>query len=193
MRLSCLALAAILLPQTAQAQDRRLSEGEILDLARREVVWCENYSERTRDCESLSMLRMTPEGGLVGVAMILIMQDPAIQIVVSEPVRLTGGRLCSTGTIDDMTIRATMDGQPSAQAALLARALLEESMADYADSEICQELFMTDQPGALTEIITADDERLPDFESTYRLGDMEAGFLLRPAIDDTSDTGSVSL
>ena len=69
----------------------------------------------------------------------------------------------------------------------MVRALFTEAMAEYADAQICQQLFATDDPAALEEIITADEERLPDFESSYRLGTVETGFLLRPVMDEESE------
>jgi hypothetical protein len=62
------------------------------------------------------------------------------------------------------------------------RAILAESMADYQTSIICQQLFSAGDPEMLGEIITADDQRLYDFESTYRLGTFDSGFLLRPQV-----------
>ncbi|WP_296814377.1 hypothetical protein [Brevundimonas sp.] len=191
-RLSCLAAAASLATAPALAQERPLTDEEVLGLAREEAVWCENWSDQTRDCESLYMLRQAPDGTLVQSGMFLMSDAPAIRVIVAERVSLTNGRLCSSGSTEELNIQATMDGQPSLEATLMVRALLTEAMAEFADAQICQQLFATDDPQRLEEIITADEERLTDFESSYRLGTVDTGFLLRPVIED-EDQGQVHL
>jgi hypothetical protein len=188
-RLSCLTLALCLVaaPFAVAAQERPLTDDEVRDLARREVVWCENWSDDTRDCESLYMLREGADGALIQSGMFVMSEQPAIRVLVAEVVTLIDGRLCSSGSTDELNIQATMDGQPSLEASLMVRALFTEAMAEYADAQICQQLFATDDPAALEEIITADEERLPDFESSYRLGTVETGFLLRPVMDEESE------
>lgn len=178
---AALLAASVALP--AAAQDRPMTAAEVLDLARSEAVWCENYSEETRDCEGLYMLRQEPDGSLVSSAMFMLTDQPRVTFMVAEVVELHGDRLCSSGSVDDLNIRASVDGQPAPEVMRLAiRQIFEESMAPYADKTMCQRLLATADPAVLHEEITADDERLPEFETTYRLGDFDSGFLLRPMI-----------
>lgn len=146
LRLSLLSLACAAMALPAAAQERALTEDEVLDLARREVVWCENWSDETRDCDSLYMLREASDGTLIQSGMFVMSERPTIRVVMAEAVTLTDGRLCSSGSVDELNIQATMDGQDSLEASLLVRAMLTEAMAEYADAEICQQLFATDDP-----------------------------------------------
>lgn len=193
--LRLLALAALLVSTAlpAQAQERALTDVEVLDLADRQILWCENWSNATRDCESLYMLRRDPDGTLIQAGMFLLTDQPHIQITVAEVVSLENGRLCSSGSTENQTIQATLDGRPSPEMTAMARVILAESMAEYADSMICQQLFTSGDPNALGEIITADDLRLYDFESTYRLGPIDSGFLLRPVLNAEPDEGFIDL
>lgn len=193
VRLAVFAALLITPPLVAQAQERPLSDSEVLDLADRQVLWCENWSDVTRDCESLYLLRREPDGSLIQAGMFLLTDTPNIQITVAETVTLENGRLCSSGSTEAQTIMATLDGQPSPEMTAMARVILSESMAEYADSTICQQLFTSGDPEALSEIITADDLRLYDFESTYRLGSINSGYLLRPVLGAEPDEGFTDL
>lgn len=177
----------------AQAQERALTDEEVLALAERQAVWCENWSEATRDCETLYMLRRDGDGGLVSAGMFLLSSDPLIQVTIADRVTLENGRLCSSGSSDELNIEATMNGQPSAQATVMVRMLMAESMAAYADTTICQQLFSNGDPEWLGEIITSDDSRLYDFESTYRIGSLDSGFLLRPMLGEPTEDGQIQL
>lgn len=187
-------LAALTACGAAQAQDRPLTDAEVLDLADRQVVWCENWSDETRDCETLYTLRREADGSLISAGMFILTQTPLIQVTIADRVTLQDGRLCSSGSTDDLNIVASRDGRPSTEASLMVRFLMAESMAEYAETTICQQLLATDDPEYLDEIITADGERLYDFESTYRLGTFDSGFLLRPVIGEpTDDEGQTQL
>lgn len=178
----------------AQAQDRALTDAEVLDLADRQVVWCENWSDETRDCETLYTLRREADGTLISAGMFLLTLEPLIQVTIADRVTLQDGRLCSSGSTDDLNIVATRDGRPSAEASMMVRFLMAESMIEYAETTVCQQLLATDDPDYLDEIITADEERLYDFESTYRLGTFDSGFLLRPVIgSEDSEEGQTQL
>ena len=108
-RLSCLTLALCLVaaPFAVAAQERPLTDDEVRDLARREVVWCENWSDDTRDCESLYMLRGGADGALIQSGMFVMSEQPAIRVLVAEVVTLIDGRLCSSGSTDELNIQAT--------------------------------------------------------------------------------------
>lgn len=190
-----LLLAALLLaPAPALAQDRPLSAEEVLDIARREAVWCEDYREATRDCEGLYMLRQEPDGTLVSSAMFLLTEQPRVEFLVAEVVELAGDRLCSPGSVDGLNIQATVEGQPAPPVMVMAiRQVFADNLAEHADKTICQRLLATGDPEVLHEEITADDERLYDFETTYRLGTTESGFLLRPLAEAEDDPGRVEL
>lgn len=191
MSLPALALMAFALP--AAAQHRPLTDEEVMDLVRREAVWCENWSDETRDCDSLYMLRQEADGGLVQIGMFALTEAPAVQAVIADRVTLADGRLCSSGSVEELSIRATIDGRASPEAALMFQDMLAQAMAEFAEAEICQQLVDTGDPERLGEIITADGDRLSDFESTYRLGTVETGFLLRPILEAEDDGGQVQL
>lgn len=170
-----------------------MTDAEVLDLAAREVVWCENWSDETRDCETLYTLRQEADGSLISAGMFVLTLDPLIQVTIADRVTLQDGRLCSSGSTDELNIVASRDGRPSVEASMMVRFLMAESMAEYAETTICQQLFATPDPEYISEIITADEERLYDFESTYRLGTFGSGFLLRPVIGDTAEEGQTQL
>ena len=73
------------------------------------------------------------------------------------------------------------------------RLILSESMAEYAESTLCQQFIATGDPNTMGEIVTADDIRLYDFESTYRLGAFDSGFLLRPQMNERAEEGMIDL
>lgn len=193
-QLAAVALCAALLAAPAVARDDRpMTADEVLDLARGQTVWCENYSEETRDCEGLYMLRQEADGTLVSSAMFLLTEQPRLTFMIAEVVELRGDQLCSSGSVDDLNIRASLEGEPAPETMNLAiRQIFAESMAPYADKTMCQRLLATDDPAVLHEEITADGERLPDFETTYRLGDFDSGFLLRPMVEPEAE-GQVAL
>ena len=184
-----LAAAIALLAAPALAQERPLGDAEVLRLADTQAVWCENWSDETRDCESLYMLRREPDGSLLTAGMFTLSASPEIRVVIVDRVTLENGRLCSAGSTDELNIQATMEGRPSAEMSAMVRLLLAESMAEYADTTICQQLLTTGDPERLGEIITSDDQRLYDFESTYRIGTVDSGFLLRAAAGDDIQEG----
>lgn len=183
-RLLALALGLVFLPHPLAAQEQALGDADILALADRQAVWCENWSDTTRDCESLYTLRREPDGGLVLAGMFLMTDRPALLVTMAETVTLENGRLCGTGSTDDLNIRATLAGVPSPEATQVVRAMLAEGMAEYAEARICQQFFSDGDPDHMGEIVTADDQRLYDFESVYRLGTATSGFLLRPQVED---------
>jgi hypothetical protein len=186
-------LAALTLCGAAQAQSRPLTDSEVLDLAAREAVWCENWSDETRDCETLYTLRQEADGALISAGMFILTLNPLIEVVIADRVTLQDGRLCSSGSTDELNIVASRDGRPSVEASMMVRLIMAESMAEYADTIICQQLLATGDPEYVGEIITADEERLYDFESTYRLGTFGSGFLLRPVIGEATDEGQTQL
>lgn len=177
----------------ALAQERPLGDAEVLALADNQVVWCENWSEETRDCETLYMLRREADGGLVSAGMFLLSDNPLIQVTIADRVTLENGRLCSSGSTEELNVEATLGGRPSPETTMMVRMLMAESMAEYAETTICQQLFSNGDPEWLGEIITSDDTRLYDFESTYRLGTVESGFLLRPVLGEPTDDEQIQL
>lgn len=193
IRPSLIAAALGLLAAPALAQERPLGDAEMLQLADSQAVWCENWSEQTRDCESLYMLRREPDGSLISSGMFILSAEPEVRVVIADRVTLTDGRLCSSASTDELNIQATMAGQPSVQMSSVVRLLLAESMEEYADTTLCQQLLTTGDPAMLGEIITADDQRLYDFESTYRMGTAESGFILRPMVEQDADPGMTDL
>lgn len=193
MRMILTAVAGLALAAPAVAQEQAMGDAEILALADRQAVWCENWSDETQDCESLYTLRREPDGQLVLAGMFILSDRPTVQVIMAEVVTLENGRLCSSGDTDDLNIQASLAGAPSPEMSAMVRMLFAESMADYAQSTICQQFFTTGDPQFMGEIVTADDVRLYDFESTYRLGTFNSGFLLRPQIGDEPDMGMIDL
>lgn len=186
--------ALLLISGPAVAQDRSLTAEAVLDLARREAVWCEEYREATRDCEGLYVLRQEPDGSLVSSAMFLLTERPRVEFLVAEVVRLEGDRLCSEASAEDLNIQATVEGQPAPAAMVMAiREIYADNLAEYEGRTICQRLLATADPDVLHEEITVDEARLPEFETTYRLGARDSGFLLRPIVEAEEDPGRVEL
>ncbi|MBN8552880.1 MAG: hypothetical protein J0L52_08305 [Caulobacterales bacterium] len=166
------------------AQERTLSDAEVLTLADGQTIWCENWNDRSRDCESLYTLRREADGRLVLAGMFLLAEAPAILITLADVVTLEHGRLCSSGNTDELVIQARVAGVPSVEMSEAFRAVLAESMAEYRTSTICQQFLSMGDPEMMGEIVTADDQRLYHFESTYRLGTADSGFLLRTQVAD---------
>lgn len=185
--------AVIAFATPLQAQERALGDAEVLALADSHAIWCENWSETTRDCESLYTLRREPDGQLILAGMFLLTDRPAIMITIADIVTLENGRICSSGNIDDTNLQASVGGVPSAHMTDTVRLMLAEGMAEYQNSIICQQFFTEGDPGFMGEIVTADDQRLYDFESTYRMGTPETGFLLRPQIGDEPEQETIDL
>lgn len=182
IRLWSLAAILALSSAPALAQERALNDAEVLALADRQAIWCENWDDLSRDCESLYTLRREADGRLVLAGMFLLMDGPPIIITLADVVTLEHGRLCSSGATDELVIQATISGAAAPNMAEAFRVMLAESMAEYQTSLICQQFFTTGDPEMMGEIITADDQRLYDFESTYRLGTFDSEFLLRPQV-----------
>lgn len=193
IRAAFILLTGLALAAPVVAQERVLSDGEVLALADRQALWCESWSDETRDCESLYTLRRESDGRLVLAGMFVLTSRPLVEVTVAKVVTLEEGRLCSSGSTDDLNVRATLAGAPSPEMSAMVRGLYAVRMADYVESTICQQFIATGDPAVMGEIITADDIRQQDFESTYRLGDFDSGFLLRPQIGDEREAGMIDL
>ena len=170
-----------------------MGDAEVLALADRQAIWCENWSEATRDCESLYTLRREADGRLILAGMFVLTDRPLIEVTLADIVTLEQGRICSCGATSELTIQARLAGVASQEVTAMVRSLLAQSMAEYENSIICQQFFTSGDPETMGEIVTADDVRLYDFESTYRLGTVDSGFLLRPQIGETPEQEFIDL
>jgi hypothetical protein len=179
------AVLVLLAPSAALGETRPVTRpvtaAEIRDLARREAVWCENWSAETRDCDAVYMLRLGAGGALISTAMMQFSADPVVTVITAEPARLEGDRICTSGDTRDLNIEVLMNGVAAPlDVALAVRLTFASAMQEYAEKTMCQRLLATGDPALFEEEITADDVRLPDFESSYRMGDASSGFVLRP-------------
>jgi len=190
---AALFLTALGLAFPVCAQERAMGDAEVLALADRQAIWCENWSEATRDCESLYTLRREADGRLILAGMFVLTDRPLIEVTLADIVTLEQGRICSSGATSELAIQARLAGVASQEVTAMVRSLLAQSMAEYENSIICQQFFTSGDPEAMGEIVTADDVRLYDFESTYRLGTVDSGFLLRPQIGETPEQEFIDL
>src|SRR5688572_30363779 len=110
-------LGAALSPAlSAQAAETRLTAAEIRDIARREMLWCEEYSAETDDCEVITLVGLLPDGRLSETSTILLTESPNMQVYIADTGALDGDRLCSKVESARTQFSFTLDGQPAPQA-----------------------------------------------------------------------------
>lgn len=188
------ALAAIAPGASAQTLDVRLSAEDIRDIARRELLWCEEYQASTDDCDVVTLVRLLPDGAVVGTSTLLVSEGPNLQVYISDTDRIVGDRLCSKINVEETRFHFTIDGQPaSGTAALSLRLLFAAQMEEFDGKTVCQAFFRGDDPDVIREEITVDDERRTDLESTYHLREGSTALKLRPQVSEDDKNAQVQI
>jgi hypothetical protein len=93
------------------AGEHRLSAQEIKDLARREVLWCDNYQSKSDDCEAVTLVQLAPNGQLAETTTMLISDGPRLQAFIGEVDDLTGDQVCSKVAAARMPFAFTLEGK----------------------------------------------------------------------------------
>jgi hypothetical protein len=181
------ALAAAL-PAAAAEPEHRLSGAEIRDLAKREVLWCDDYRRASDDCSGVTVVRLLPDGRVTQTTTILVSESPRLQAFIGDIDKIEGDRVCGVIKAADTAVSFTLDGKPVPElAGLRLKAVLLSVLAELEGKTMCQSFFRGGDKTRLREEVTVDGARRKDLESTYVIREGKDGFALRPQITD-SDT-----
>ena len=204
LRLS-LGLAACVLALTAQAAPaqtpaptpapagERLTAAEIQDIARREMLLCENYVASSDDCDIVTLWRLTGDGAVAETSTLLVSDEPQLQVYIADSSQIRGDAICSQVDLTRTAFSFTLNGQPAPPATSAALQLLFlAQLAELNGKTMCQSFIHGDQPGVLIEEITVDGQRRTDLESTYILREGTERLKLRPQAD-SADEGTTQL
>lgn len=196
---AALALASILVPAfaapaPAAAAERRLTGEEIREIARQELLWCEEYEAATDDCGVITLVRLMPDGTVSETSTQLISEGPDLQVYVADTDRIDGDRLCSKIDVENTRFHFTIDGQPASETAALGlRMLFAAQIEEFDGKTLCQAFFRGDDPNVIREEITLDGERRTDLESTYHLREGTTALKLRPQLTEEEDNSQVHI
>jgi len=172
--------------------EHRLNAEEIRALAKREVLWCDDYKAANDDCEAITLIRLAPDGRLAETTTLLISDGPRLQAFLGEFDDVKGDRVCSKVAVASMPMSFVMEGKPvSDDAAMGLRAVLAQSLADLDGKTVCQSFYRGADPDKLREEVTVDGKRREDLETTYLLRPNDgAGFGLRSQVGKDEKKGS---
>lgn len=184
--LAAAALFAVALP--AAAADTPLSAEQIRDLARRETVWCENYRAAQKDCETITLVSLLPDGSLRETGLMRLSSTPDLKMVVDGRSRITSNGVCSVFGDDTVRLGFLLNNRPAPSAMVgLLENVVNEAMAEFEGKTFCQTFYRVSE-AEVRERITVNGERREDLESLYRLQPDEAGLDVRPAADEPEST-----
>ncbi len=188
------ALLAVLAAAPARAQpavaevEHKLSATEIQDLAKRGLLWCDDWRDSSGDCNTLTLIRLSPDGKLVETTAMLISESPHLQAFIGDVDVIEGDRVCSKVNAAKTPMSFTIEGKPVASTATSGlRSILLSTLAELDGKTVCQSFYSGDDPMKLREEVFVDGERRQDLETVYLLRDPSEGFALRPQITK-SDT-----
>lgn len=183
-----LLLTALAPAAPASAAEARLTAAEIRDIARREMLWCEEYEAATDDCSVVTLVRLLPDGRLAETSTMLLTESPSMQIYIADTNAIDGDRMCSKVEADKTQFSFVLEGQPAPEAAALGLRMLFAAQLQELDGKmLCQSFFRGEDPNVIREEITVDGERRTDLESVYQLRDGGTALKLRPQITETED------
>lgn len=173
----------------AQGSGRPLSGEQIRELARRDMIWCENYRAGEGDCESMTLVSLQPDGKLRETGLMRLSKSPDLQLVIDGTSEIRGNQLCAVHNEDTVKMRFLMNGQPM-PTVLSGRleTLVREAMAEFEGKTLCQTFYRGRTEDVLSERITVDGARRTDLESTYRLQTDEAGLDVRSEDEEPDET-----
>jgi hypothetical protein len=176
------------LPAAAAEPEHRLSGAEIRDLAKREVLWCDDYHRASDDCSGVTVVRLLPDGRVTQTTTILVSESPRLQAYIGDIDKIEGDRVCGVVKAADTQVSFTLDGKAVPElAGLRLKAVLLSVLAELEGKTMCQSFFRGGDKNRLREEVTVDGARRKDLESTYVIRDGKDGFALRPQITDKDD------
>jgi hypothetical protein len=186
--LAFLALLGTLVTAPAHAADgeRKLSGAEIRDMAKREVLWCDDYRKSSDDCSGVTVVRLLPDGRVSQTTTVLVSNSPRLQAFIGDVDQIKGDQVCGVVKAADTAVSFTLDGKPVPElAGLRLKAVLLSVLAELEGKTMCQSFYRGRDPMRLREEVTVDGARRQDLESTYVIREGRDGFALRPQIDDS--------
>ncbi|HWE45668.1 MAG TPA: hypothetical protein VG407_06525 [Caulobacteraceae bacterium] len=186
-----IAAPAAAAPVVLTGPEHRLNAQEIRDLAKRELLWCDDFHAQNGSCDAVSLITLAPDGRLAETTTMLLSDGPRIQAFIGEVDDVEGDRVCSKVTAAQLPIAFTLEGKavPSEASASL-RDVLVNSLAELDGKTICQTFYRGSDPNKLREEVTVDGKRRKDLETVYQLHDGKDGFDLRPQVKGDADKGT---
>jgi hypothetical protein len=190
-----LALAGAAPAAQAQAPslkgEHRLTAQEIRELARRELLWCDSYHEKTDDCQMVTLMGLTPDGRVGQTTTWVVENKPLLQVYIGDVDQFEGDRICSTVDTGSMPIGFTLNGKALPETLSLAlKQTLSQLFSPLQGKRVCQAFYRGADPNRLREEVTVNGKRRPDLESRYVLRTGAEGFALRSETEDKSATGA---
>ncbi|HEY3811840.1 MAG TPA: hypothetical protein VGL66_01330 [Caulobacteraceae bacterium] len=173
-------------PVVPTGPEHRLNAQEIRDLAKRELLWCDDFHAQNGSCEAVTLITLAPDGRLAETTTLLLSEGPRLQAFIGEVDVVDGDRVCSKVAASTLPIAFTLEGHSvPADAANGLRDAVVSSLAELDGKTICQTFYRGADPNQLREEVTVDGKRRKDLETVYRLHDGKDGFDLRPQVKDT--------
>lgn len=178
----------------APSAEHRLTQTEIRELARQEVLWCDDYHQQADDCDAITLIRLSPDGRLAETTTLLISDGPRLQAYLGEVDELKGDQVCNKVAAATMPMVFTLEGKAvSDDAAQGLRAVMAATLTDLDGKMVCQAFYRGSDPQHIREEVTVNGRRRQDLETTYELRKSEsAGFGLRPQVDKKADAGDAT-
>jgi hypothetical protein len=163
----------------AQAADKPMTGEQIRELARRNMVWCENYRPDKKDCETLTLISLLPDGSLRETGVMRLAASPDLKMVIDGRSAIDGNRVCSVFGDDTVKLGFLLNNQPVPKTAAGAiEGVVREAMAEFEGKTLCQTFYRASET-EVRERITVDGQRREDLESVYRLQADESGLDIR--------------
>ena len=184
------AAPAVAAPVAPQGPEHRLTAIEIRALAKRELLWCDDFHAQNESCHAISLITLAPDGRLAETTTLLLSDGPRVQAFIGEVDDLKGDRVCSKVSVAQMPIAFTLEGRAApADASAGWRDAFVDSVSELDGKTVCQAFYRGTDPNLLREEVTVDGVRRKDLETVYRLHDGKDGFDLRPQVSDATDDG----
>jgi hypothetical protein len=181
------ALAATPLPT---GPEHRLTAQEIRDLAKRELLWCDDYKAQSDTCDAITLIQLAPDGHIAETTTLLISEGPRLQAFIGEVDDLTGDTVCNKVAVDKLPTAFTLEGKAvSGEASEGLRDVLIGSLTELNGKTICQSFFRGADPMQLREEVTVNGKRRTDLETVYHLREGHDGFDLRPQVGADNGKG----
>lgn len=186
--LIAVATSAAAAPVALSGPEHRLSAQEIRDLAKRELLWCDDFHAKNGTCDAITLITLAPDGRLAETTTLLLSDGPRLQAFIGEVDDVTGDKVCSKVSAAQLPIAFTLEGKAvPADASATLREAVVNSLSDLDGKTICQTFYRGADPNKLREEVTVDGKRRKDLETVYQLHDGTDGFDLRAQVKD-SDT-----
>ncbi len=177
-------------PVAPVGPEHRLNAQEIRDLAKRELLWCDDFHVQNGSCDAITLITLAPDGRLAETTTLLLSDGPRLQAYIGEVDDVDGDKVCSKVAAARLPIAFTLEGHSvPADASAGLREVLVNSLAELDGKTICQTFYRGTDPNQLREEVTVDGKRRKDLETVYRLHDGADGFDLRPQVNGDADKG----